>query len=219
MNARQILTALLLTGVSYGVFSLRLTTERDVRLIDVEESPRAPVDPDARTKPLVLTGIADRVQGEGNELRKLRNDLARRHSQAIVDWRAGRETLREVERLEQMLWVARHKVGEIDEATMHAHLAELFGREHERLEILYERGLASRAQVERAAMYVARERFLAGEDVRDAKGRDYETMRREYLERVHEYNTALIENGLGHREQLELDLLKLSEDFPPVVAK
>ena len=43
------------------------------------------------------------------------------------------------ERLEQMLWVARQRVGEIDEATLHRKLAELFAREHDRLKILFER--------------------------------------------------------------------------------
>ena len=217
MNARQILLALLLTGASFGVIYLALNTERSVPLIPVEESPRAPVDPDPATKALVLAGLAERIEGEGNELRKFRNALAREHADAIAQWKAGRVPLREVERLEQLLWVARHRIGEIDDVTLHRNLADLFARERDRLVILFERGLAGRDQLQRANLYVMRERFLAGEDPRDAKGRDYETVRREYLESVHERHTTLIDAGLGHRESMRLDLMKLAEEFPPIV--
>lgn len=219
MNGKQILLALLLTGASFATIYVLLDAEGEVRLIEVEESPRLPVEADASTKKLVLAGLGDKLPASGNELRKARNDLARRHREAIEAWRRGKVPLREVERIEQMLWVARHKTGEIDEPTLHRKLAELFGREHERLQILYERGLASRKQLDIAALYVARERYLAGEDVRDEQGRDYETMRREFLEALHVKNTALIDSGLGHREQLELELINLSEEFPPVVPR
>ncbi|MDF1700904.1 MAG: hypothetical protein P1V36_07070 [Planctomycetota bacterium] len=215
MNLRQILLALLLTGASFAVLWLVMGSERTVPLIEIEETPRVAVAPADDSKSLVLTGLAGRVQGSGNDLRKARNELARKHRHGISQWKAGRLTLREVERIEQLLWVARFKVGEIDEPTLHRQLAELFSREHRRLQILQDRGLAGPDEVERAALYVAREQHLAGERVTDAQGRTYEQMRRAYLERMHTHYTALIEGGLGHREQMKLDLLQLAEEFPP----
>ena len=216
MKAGQTFLAMLLTAATFGALALVLSREGQVPLVPVAEGPRPPIAPDARTKPMVLSGLYDRVAGKGNELRRLRNDLAREHREAIQAWRAGEGTLREVERLEQLLWVARHRVGEIDERTMHARLAELFARERDRLVQLFERGMAGQDQVARANLYVARERHLAGEVVRDDDGRDYETMRREYLQDRHDQYKTLIEAGLGHPENMRVDLLKLAEEFPPV---
>ena len=219
MNARQILLALLITGASFSVLYLTLNREGEVPLIEVAESPRVPVDPDPATKALVLAGLNERVQAKGNELRKFRNELARQHAEAIELWREGQVSLREVERIEQLLWVARQRVGEIDKKTLHTHLAELFSREYDRLQILYERGLAGLDQLAKARLYVMREQFHAGQDPRDPDGRDYETVRREYLERVHERNATLVEAGLSYREHKKLELLKLAEEFPPIVAQ
>jgi len=216
VTARQFLLGLILSGASFALLWLLLGTEREVPLVAVEEGPRVPVSGDSQTKPLLLIGLADRIQGEGNELRKLRNDLARRHKDAIRLWRAGQLPLRHVERLEQVLWIARHRVGEIEAVEMHRHLAELFERERVRLTILDKSGLAGPDQLERAALYVARERYHAGLPINDSLGRDYETMRREYLEGKRHTHETLIDDRLGHREQMKLDMLRLAEEFPPV---
>ena len=218
MNGRQILLALLLTGVSFGAIYLVMAREGTVRLVDVSDGPRVPVDPDADEVAIGFAGLSDQVQGTGNELRRTRNELAERHTRAIELWRAGRVPLREVERLEQLLWVARHKVGEIDDVTLHRKLAELFQRERDRLRILYERGLAGIDSLERADLYVMRERFLAGEDPRDGEGRDYETVRRAYLERRHEQQASLVQGRMVTREQMKVELLELAAEFPPVVS-
>jgi hypothetical protein len=216
VTARQFLLAILLSGASFTVLWLLLGAERQVPLVAVEEGPRVPVAPDPQTTALVLTGLTDRIKGDGNELRKLRNDLAKRHKEAVELWRAGQLPLRQVERLEQVLWVARQRVGEITETEMHARLAELFERERQRLAILYERGIVGPLSLQLATLYVAREQHLAGLPVKDPMGRDYDTMRREYLEGVRVRHQLHISGGLGHHEQMKLDLLKLAEEFPPV---
>ena len=48
-----------------------------------------------------------------------------------------------------------------------------------------------------------------------AAGRDYETLRRDYLASFRARHETLVEAGLGHREQLHLDLQPLERDFPP----
>lgn len=216
MNARQILLALLLTGVSFAVIYVLMQQEGTVRLVEVTPGPRTPVDPPSDEHPLGFAGIDAQIKGEGNELRKLRNELARKHAEAVERWKQGAISLREVERLEQQLWVARHRVGEIDDVTLHKNLAELFGRERDRLAILHERGLAGIDSLQRAELYVMRERFLAGEDPRDKAGRDYETVRRAYLERRHEQSVTLVQGGMYTREQMKVDLLELAAEFPPV---
>ncbi|MDA1194674.1 MAG: hypothetical protein O2894_05775 [Planctomycetota bacterium] len=216
MTASRILLALLLTTASFVAGWFVVGQERLVPLSEVEEGPRVPVAPDARTTPQILTGLSGHVKGAGNDLRTRRNELAARHKREVAEWRAGRRTLREVEATEQLLWIARCRVGEITEHEMHLRLAELFGREHERLVILHAQGLAGVDQVDRAALYVAREQHLAGQVVKDAMGRDYDGMRRAYLDQFRRTHEALIDAGLSHREQLKVDLDQLAADFPPV---
>ena len=215
MTGRQILASLLFLAVSVTIAWLVVTSEHRVPLIPVEEGPRPPVAADPRTTAQVLAGVGEALPYQGNDLRKRRNGLAQEHRAALEAWRLGRTSLREVESLEQSLWVARAQVGEVDAQELHLRLAELFERERQRLVQLQEQGLAGEDQLHRAALYVARERHLAGLPVEDAAGRDYETLRRDYLASFRARHETLVEAGLGHREQLHLDLQQLERDFPP----
>ncbi len=216
MNARQILLALLLTGCSLAAIMYVLGREGSVPLIEVETGPRVPVVADSQTDAIVQSGLAERITAEGNAMRKMRNDIARQYRDALAAWRDGRMPLRDVEGIEQMLWVARYRTGEIEKQEMHAALAELFTREHKRVKALHERGAAGDTDLAVAAMFVARERFHAGLPIEDPMGRDYETLRREFLEGFRKTNERLIEMGIGHREALQIEFERLARDFPPV---
>ncbi len=214
MNVRQFLPAVLFVAAIVALVLLAWVGERPVPLVDVLDGPRPPVSADARTRPIVLRGLMGQFNSTGNELRRERNELAERHRQAVAAWKAGKESLREVENLEQLLWVARFKVGEIKAQELHERLAELFGREARRLELLAEVGMAGPNDVRLARLYTARERSLAGLPSEDPQGRDYETLRSAYLADFKRRSELLLENGLGTREQFDLDWKALQEDFP-----
>lgn len=216
MNVRAFLPAVLFLGATVGLVYFGWIHEREVPLIDVVEGPRPPVVADATTRPIVLRGLEERFRTQGNALREERNAIAREHAEAVEDWRQGRRPLREVENLEQLLWVARKAVGEIDARTMHANLAELFAREAQRRELLQADGMASEDDVLRAWLYVARERVRAGQPEPDAQGRDYAAQRTAYLDGWRRRNELLLESGIGTREYLEIEWKALQEDFPPV---
>jgi hypothetical protein len=211
VKAPRILPALLLVAATGGLVWLAASGGPEVPLVPVAPGPRPPVVGDARTAPQVLAGVMDQVPERGAALRRRRNALALAHREAVAEWRAGRLPLRRVEELEELLWVARWKVGEVDAHALHRHLAELFEREHRRLKLLAARGLAGQDQVERAALYVARERHRAGLPPR---GKDYETLRRAYLDAFRQRHETLVDAGLGYRQQLRLDMEELTHEFP-----
>ena len=200
-----------------------------VPLVPLEEGPRPPVAANDETKHQLFCGLrglkeAERAAGADitiakkttNARRHERNELAVKHREAIVLWRAGGISLREVESIEQELWVAREHIGEITAKQMHAKLAELFGRETKRLAILHENGHAGRDQLERARLYEAREQHLAGLPLNDPKDSTYEQRRREYLVSVKRRHELLIEAGLGPKEYLGNLYADLKREFPPV---
>ncbi|MDJ0523064.1 MAG: hypothetical protein QNJ90_13425 [Planctomycetota bacterium] len=214
MNLRQLAPAVLFVVAVVALVWLAWPGQKPIPLVEVLDGPRPPVSADGRTRPLVLRGLTELFPGGGNVLRRERNELAERHRKAVASWRAGKLSLREVEGLEQMLWVARHKVGELPEQEMHARLAELFGREARRLEILAEKGMAGEHDLALARLYTARERHLAGMQIEDAKGRDYATMREQFLTGTERRNRLLLESGMGSKEHMELEWEALQKDFP-----
>lgn len=214
MNLRQFLPPVLFVGAIVALVLLAWPGERLEPLVEVTKGPRPPVSADGRTRPLVLRGLLDRLPGHGNALRRARNELAERHREAVVAWKAGKLALREVEDLEQLLWVARFRTGEVPEQEMHARLAELFARETRRLELLAERGMAGPQDVDLARLYTARERHLAGLPLEDAQGRDYPAMREAYLTEYKRRTALLLENGLGSKEYYDLEWEALQKDFP-----
>ncbi len=214
MNLRQFLPPVLFVGATVALVLLAWPGERLDPLVEVTEGPRPPVSADDHTRPLVLRGMMDRFPGSGNVVRRARNELAERHREAVADWRAGKLSLREVESVEQLLWVARYRVGEIPAQELHTRLAELFEREARRLELLAERGMAGPHDVQLAHLYVARERHLAGLPSVDPKGRDYAALRKSYLAEFKRRTTLLLEQGLGSKEQNDLEWEALQKDFP-----
>ena len=107
------------------------------------------------------------------------------------------------------LWVHRGRLHEIDAQTMHRALAELFQREHERLEKLHAQGLAGEDRVKRAALYVARERHRAGE-----AESGYAQERSTYLADLKERHRLLLKSGLGHAESQRAEYEALQAEFP-----
>jgi hypothetical protein len=215
VNRKQFLLAALVAACSGLGLYLFLTAEHDVPLVPVEDAPRAPVSPRGDSPHLTLSGLGQPPDLAGNELRRHRNRLAEEHRARLAAWRDGRATSREVEAVEMELWVARAAVGEISQKEMHAQLAALFERERERLVLLQAKSLAGPDEVARARLYVARERHRAGLPIEDPEGRDYETMRRAYLESVKKRHTSLIEQGAGNREHLAQEYEGLVDEFPP----
>jgi hypothetical protein len=185
-----------------------------VPLVEVVPGPRPPIQADPRTRPIALRGLLKRFHAKGNVLREERNLFAERHKEAVAAWRAGTMSLREVENLEQLLWVARFRVGEIDAQALHTHLAELFDREAQRLALLAGQGMAGEDDVRLARLFTARERHAAGLPIGDPEGRDYATLRASYLADWKSRNEALLENGFGTREQFDMEWHSLHEDFP-----
>ncbi len=214
VNVRQFLPPVLFVGGIVALVALGWRGEPTVDLVDFTEGPRTPVTADPTTRPIVLRGLMARLNFTGNALRKERNEIATRHAEAVELWRAGKLPLRSVEGLEQLLWVARFKVGEVSAETMHAELAVLFGREVRRLELLAAMNLAGTDDLELARLYTARERTLAGLKVEDADGRDYAALRKHYLDEFRRRNELLMERGIGSREHMELEWSALQEDFP-----
>jgi hypothetical protein len=207
-----LLVALGLAAAVYLLFGL----ERTVQLIPWEEPPRPPVLADPSTTPITLEGLMDPRPQHGNALRRKRNELVREHAAALAEYMAGRRPLREVEAIEIDLHVVRFQVGEIDATEMHRRLAVLFDRERQRIESLHAVGAAGPDQVARARLYVARERHGAGLPVEGPHGEGYEALRRAYIESVRKRHETLVDVGLGHREDLALDLERLEDEFPPV---
>lgn len=215
MNRKQFLLAALVAAGSAVVIYLLLSAEHLVPLVQVEEGPRPPVRPRGDAPHLTLSGLGQPPEFEGNDLRRHRNRLAEQHRALLAQWRAGRAHLNAVEAVEMELWVARAAVGEVEDAVMHAKLAELFARELERLTKLHANMLAGADQVARAALYVARERHRAGLPQEDPEGRDYETERVAYLAAVKERHERLVDQGVGNREDLKQEYEMLEEEFPP----
>lgn len=202
--------AVLLAGL-FAIFYLAFSQERVVPLDPLVEPPRPPVQADTRSAHVTLSGHLPQDTDKGNEARRLRNALGKKHAQALADWRAGLVPLRAAEAIEMDLHVARHRLGEITDAELHALLGLLFGREVERLEKLGAKGLASAEHVAQARLYVARERHKAG-----AADTDYETRRLAFLAETKQRHDSLADLGHGSREQLALEYETLEEEFGPV---
>ena len=118
-------------------------------------------------------------------------------------------SLREVESIEQMLWVARMHTGEVTKQEMHENLARLFERELKRVEALAQRGFAGRDAVERTRMYLARELYLAGRAATDPRAAAYPEARIAYLESVKRLHETRVRTGIGHREHLAMEYERL----------
>jgi len=211
--------ALSIAGIA-GVLYLTLGGERLVPLSELADTPRPPVTADKQTTAQLLSGLHDPFPPTGkdnlvNAKRRARNALAERHGEAVALWRAGRLSIREVESIEQMLWVARAHTGEVAAAEMHEQLALLFEREQERVEILAERGFAGSDHVQRARLYVARELFLAGKAAVDPRAAAYPEMRVKYLAGRRRRYDSLVETGLAKRQHLDLEYEDLERNFPP----
>ncbi len=208
---RRFLPAVLLLGGAALLAWYLWGTTRPIPLVPLVEGPRPPVHADPTTRPIVLRGLADRFLASGNALRRERNDIARRHGAAVAAWRAGSMPLREVEKLEQLLWVARFKNSEISAREMHAQLATLFAREVKRQALLASKGLAGQEDLALARLYAARERHLAQASPADD---GYEALRERTLAAYERRHRLLVETGLEKREVLDLDLEALRRDFP-----
>jgi hypothetical protein len=214
VNVRPFLPAVLFAAAIAGLAWLAWPGERLVPLVEVVPGPRPPVQGDPRTRPIALRGLLERFHTKGNALREERNEIAERHKAAVAAWRAGTMALRDVENLEQLLWVARFKVGEIDAKELHTRLAELFDREAQRLALLADQGMAGEDDVRLARLFTARERRLAGLPIDDPQGRDYAALRAGYLADFKRRSELLLESGFGTREQFELEWASLQRDFP-----
>jgi len=214
---RRLLPSVLLLGAAAFAAWMFWGTERPIALIPVTIGPRPPVHADPATRPIGLRGLADRFRATGNALRRERNDVAQRHAAAVAAWRAGEMPLREVENLEQLLWVARYKTGEISAREMHTQLATLFGREAQRQARLAEKGLAGEEDATLARLYAARERHLARTPAAEDDDR-YETLRQKTLDDFERRHRTLVDSGMEKREGMELEWQALKKDFPPPAA-
>ena len=220
MTLKYVLAAALSIAGIAGVLYLTLGGERLVPLSILADTPRPPVTADKQTKAQLLSGLHDPFPPTGknnlvNAKRRARNELAERHAEAVALWRAGRLSIREVESIEEMLWVARVHTGEVAAAEMHEQLALLFEREQERVEILAERGFAGGDHVQRVRLYVARELFLAGKAAVDPRAAAYPEMRVKYLADVKRRYDTLVGAGLAKRQHLDLEYEELERNFPP----
>ena len=74
--------------------------------------------------------------------------------------------------------------------------------------------MAGPHDVQLARLYVARERNLAGLPNKDPKGPDYPAVRASYLAEFKRRTALLLENGLGSKEQYDLEWEALEKDFP-----
>jgi 3-deoxy-D-arabino-heptulosonate 7-phosphate (DAHP) synthase class II len=207
---KHVLAALASAAVMAVVLWLAFA-ERPVPLVPWTAPEYPPVKADPETRPLTLSGLFDARPESGNGLRRLHNDLAKAHDEVLVAYEGGRASQREVEALALDVLVVRWRLGLIEEGEMHRRMAELFDRERRRLESLHASGLAGPDQVERARLYVARERHAAGLPVEGG----YEAMRQAYLAAVRRRGESLHEIGLANRETLRLEYQTLEREFPP----
>jgi len=191
-----------------GYFLLQPT---DVDLIAFETPPRDDVIADPEAGQIGLSVVDDPFNDFGNPLRRARNQLAKDLALAIKAHQDGKGSLRDAERIEMRLWVARRQLDEIDDAAYHAHVAILFDRERQRLEILSKREppLASSAAVERARLYTLREQHLAG-----ATDAGYGEAREAFLASALERIEHLRSKGSGEYESLRDDYNDWVAEFP-----
>ena len=220
MQPKVILLALasvLTTGLLlYLVFG----GHQPIPLLPLETAPRPPVKADKQTKPQLLSGLLEPYRAEHvtdviNGKRRRRNQLAQDHAEALLLWRAGKQSLRRVEAIEEMLVVAREHTGEISTQEMHEQLIVLFEREVARVEALQAQGFAGTDNLERARLYLARELYLAGHAGSDARAASYPQDRVSYLAAVKRRHDTLVASRLGKRAYLQLEYEDLERDFAP----
>lgn len=156
----QVLALLLVVaGIVYVAFR-----PGEIRLVDLPTAPRDDPIASSGERELALTSLKDRMLGEGAELRKARNAVVDAWRTALDEYHAGRSSLRQAELIELKVWIARCQIGEVSQREAHAAFAELLEREIERLRQLLEfkPPQASKAAIRAAAVFLARERLLAG---------------------------------------------------------
>lgn len=206
---KPFLAAAALVGGLVAIFYLAFAQERVVPLQPLAEAPRPPVRADPTSTHTTLSGRRPVERDRSNAARRARNALARRHAEALDAWRAGTLPLRAAEAVEMDLHVARHRIGEISDRELHTLLATLYAREVERLEALHAAGGAGKPHLEKARLYLARERHLAG--VADT---DYEARRMKLLADTKARFERLAHLKRGSREHYDLEYETLEMEFP-----
>lgn len=139
-----------------------------IKLVELPEPPRdAPVALSG-AKEIAFADIDDELPYEGAELRKMRNRIVEAWTEALDGYAADPQAnpLRDAERIELKLLVARKQVGELAGAKFHAARVLLLEREVARiaLRMQLDPPEASAATLREAEVYLARERLLAGVD-------------------------------------------------------
>jgi hypothetical protein len=191
----------------------------DARALErIEASPRPPVVLEEAVPVLLGRGTSPPPDGEvlpaalapseRPALLDARNEAALAHRDAIARYEAGVASTREVELAELVLLDLRYRLGEIDRGAYFARRIEMLSRDLERFRRLAAAGRVSAADVARAALYVARERYLAGMD--DA----YVTQRAAFFESVTKGHEALVEAGVASPRETEHLREELESEFP-----
>lgn len=215
MGGRPILALLVVAAVIAAAILVIASRGRLEPLVALPEPTRPAVAVDPAEPPLNLEGLQTRVTESGNEARVRRNEIVLTLRAALERQDLALAGQREVEDLELSLWVARGRTREIDEQAMHAGLAELVGREYERLAQMSAAGTAGPDSLAKALLYLERERRLAGLPPSPHAGdRDYPDLRQTYLRGVRERHEHLLRQGLKSDEVLRAEYEVLEREFP-----
>jgi hypothetical protein len=164
-------------------------------------SPQAPEVPPPEPPP---------PPGERAALVAFRKARERDHALAVTRHEQGFTSLAEVEAAALALLDARHRLGEVTEATWRAGRVEHFERAEERLARLVEAGFATETELERARLALARELQLAGRE------HAYEELREALLRGLRDRTDRLVEAGLLSRTAAGEQVRRLEEEFPPL---
>jgi len=202
---------MLVTIAASGAVIWFASRQKPRSLLQPVDVPRPVVAPELGTSALPFASANDPFPQTGDALRKIHNAIVQDLEVAVHDYEQGQGSIRLAEQIEMRLIVVRHQLGVMDTQAFHTHMALLFEREKQRIEALLKmkKPQASEPEFAQAALYVERERFLAGDADNDyAAQRDalvvYFQNRVEYLQRQRSRKLVGLQD----------ELLEVQREFP-----